>query len=417
MLQALRVRDFRLLWTARSIAALGTGLLDVAVPAHVYAVTGSVLATGLTLAFRHLPALLLGPFAGVIADRWDRPRIMITTDLMHAMAISAVLLARTPETIWLIYAASLGQGTAAAIFRPAAQAHTPAVVGVGPLLSAANALSAFTTGVVGLSAPPIGGLLFAASGINAVIGAAIAASLLSATAVARTTTRSRAHGPTQKVLADLVQGLRHLRQAAATRALLATNSVYLLANAALTALLIPFGVTHLGGSVQVGYLLSALGLGFLLGAPISRRLVDHFPARTIISLSQALVAGAFFLMFNASSLPVALTAAVLLGVPGVTVLIAIHTWLQRATPKELLGRVSSAFVTVEAAASMVGAFAGPAMSELISLPLALNAACAVTVLSALVTLCLMPRGSQVLQGTEGRRSPDPAQGQEHPHAS
>ncbi|WP_433412551.1 MFS transporter [Microtetraspora malaysiensis] len=392
MLQALRVRDFRLLWTARSIATLGTGLLDVAVPAHVYAVTGSALATGLSLAFRYLPALLLGPFAGVIADRWDRRRIMITTDLMHTMAISVVLLAETPESIWLIYVASIGQGTAAVIFRPAAQAHTPTVVGVGPLLTSANALGAFTTGVVGLSAPPIGGLLFATSGINTVIGAAIAASLLSATAIARTTTRSRAHGPAHNVLTDLIKGLRHLRQAAATRALLAANSAYLLANAALTALLIPFGVTRLGESVQVGYLLSALGLGFLLGAPISRRLVDHFTPRTIIALSQSLVAGAFFLMFNAASLPVALTAAVLLGVPGVTVLVAIQTWLQRATPKELLGRVSSAFVTVEAAASMAGAFAGPTLSELISLPLALNAACAVTLLSALLTLCLMPRG-------------------------
>ncbi|MFC7640627.1 hypothetical protein ACFQX6_06135 [Streptosporangium lutulentum] len=44
----------------------------VAVPAHVYAVTGSIFATGLTLAAEYLPVLLLGPFAGVLADRWDR---------------------------------------------------------------------------------------------------------------------------------------------------------------------------------------------------------------------------------------------------------------------------------------------------------------------------------------------------------
>ncbi|MEV4571571.1 MFS transporter [Nonomuraea sp. NPDC049419] len=387
----MRVRDLRLLWTARSIAALGTGLLDVAVPAHLYAVTGSVLATGLSLAFRYLSALLLGPFAGVVADRWDRPRIMITTDLVHAAAISAVLLARTPETIWLVYAAMLGQGAAAVIFRPAAQAHTPEVVGTGPLLSSANALAAVSTGVVGLGAPPIGGLVFAAAGIDVVIGAAMAASLLSATAIARTTTRSRAERSTQKVLADLAQGLRHLRQAPATRALLATNSAYLLANAALTALLIPFAVTRLGGSVQVGYLLSALGLGFLVGAPISRRLVDRLSPRTTLAVSQTFVAGAFFLMFNAATLPVALTAAVLLGIPGVTVMVATHTWLQRATPKKLLGRVSSAFVTVEAAANMAGALAGPALSTLTGLTPALNAACALAFVSALITLALMPR--------------------------
>ncbi|MEV4803087.1 hypothetical protein AB0K18_24020 [Nonomuraea sp. NPDC049421] len=96
-------------------------------------------------------------------------------------------------------------------------------------------------------------------------------------------------------------------------------------------------------------------------------------------------------MFNAATLPVALTAAVLLGIPGVTVVVATHTWLQRATPRQLLGRVSSAFVTVEAAANMAGALAGPALSTLTGLTPALNAACALAFVSALITLALMPR--------------------------
>ncbi len=194
------------------------------------------------------------------------------------------------------------------------------------------------------------------------------------------------------MLADLVHGLRHLRCAPTTRALLVTNSAFLLANAGLTALLVPFAVTRFGGSVQVGYLLSALGLGFLLGAPVSRPLIDRFPARTTLAVGQALVAGAFFLMFNATSLPVALTAAVLLGMPAVTVMVATHTWLQRATPKPLLGRVSAAFLTVEAAANMAGALAAPVMSAWTGLAPALNAACALTLLSALLTVCLMTRG-------------------------
>ncbi|SEH01285.1 Transmembrane secretion effector [Nonomuraea solani] len=138
MWQALRVRDFRYLWVARAVAGLGMSLLVVAIPAQVYAVTGSVLATGVTLAFEHLPSLLLGPYAGVLADRWDRRRLMIATDLVYAAAISVVLFARTPETIWLVYLAALGQGTATVLFRPAAQAHIPAVVGIGPMLTSAG---------------------------------------------------------------------------------------------------------------------------------------------------------------------------------------------------------------------------------------------------------------------------------------
>ncbi|GAA3550009.1 MFS transporter [Nonomuraea rosea] len=401
MVSALKVRDFRLLWGARAIAGLGTSLLVVAVPAHVYAVTGSALATGVTLAFEYLPSLLLGPFAGVPADRWDRRRLMIATDLLHALAISVALLARTPDTIWLVYAAVLGQGTAGVLFRPAAAAHTPSVVGTGPALTSANSLGAVTTGVVGLSGPPLGGLLFATSGIDGAVAASVTASLLSAAAISRIAKRPRdtapAEGPAaaaaRRVLADIGDGLRHVRRAAVTRALLATNSLYLLANAALTALLVPFAVTHLGGSVQVGYLLSALGLGFLVGAPISRRIVDRFATRPALATGQALVAGAFALLFNSSSLPLALAAAVLLGLPGVTVLVAVQTRMQRATPEGLLGRVSSVFLTAEAAATMIGALAGPAVSELSGLPVALNAACALTLLSALLTLWLLPKGA------------------------
>ncbi|MEU6717901.1 MFS transporter [Nonomuraea sp. NPDC046802] len=400
MIEALRVRDFRLLWTARAVATFGTGLLIVAVPAHVYAVTGSVLATGVTLAFEYLPALALGPFAGVVADRWDRRRLMVATDLLHALAVCVALAARTPETIWLIYLAVLGQGCAAVLFRPAAQAHTRAAVGDGPALTSANTLNAVTTGVVALAAPPAGGLVFALLGIEAVVGAAVGASLVSAACIARmSSVRVRDRGLPQHVLADLRDGLGHLRRTAVARGLLVANGVYLLANSALTALLVPFGVTRLGGSLQVGYLLSALGLGYLIGAPISRWVAGRFSVRTAVAAGQVLVAAAFALMFNAGSLPVALVAAVLLGVPGVSVLVAVQTWLQRNTPEELLGRVSAAFLTVEAAVTLAGALAGPALSEFSGLPVALNTACAVTLLSALITFWLVPPRAATVERT------------------
>jgi hypothetical protein len=69
MLGALRIRDFRLLWSARLVSLLGPWLLVIAIPAHVFTLTGSVAATGLTVAAEFLPVALLAPVAGVIADR------------------------------------------------------------------------------------------------------------------------------------------------------------------------------------------------------------------------------------------------------------------------------------------------------------------------------------------------------------
>ena len=88
MLEALRIRDFRLLWGAGVISSLGSWLLVLAIPAHVYLVTRSLAATGLTVAADYLPMLLLGPVAGVLADRWDRRRLMLATDVFRAAAVA-----------------------------------------------------------------------------------------------------------------------------------------------------------------------------------------------------------------------------------------------------------------------------------------------------------------------------------------
>ncbi|WP_406315588.1 MFS transporter [Streptosporangium sp. NBC_01639] len=398
MLEALRIRDFRLLWAARLVSTFGTWLLVVAVPAHVYALTGSVLATGSTLAAEYLPMLLAGPFAGVLADRWDRRRLMIVTDLIRAAVIALVLLARTPETLWIVYLALIGESLATVLFNPAAQAHTPSVVGRGPLLTGANALNALTGGVVGLVAAPLGGLLFATSGIGAVIAVDIASYLASAVAIAFTRPRpreQRAPGPERRVLRELHEGLDSVRRSPVLRGLIAAGGGYFFANAALTALLVPFGMARLGGSTQVGYLLSALGSGYLLGAPLSRWIVERVAPRTAIGAGQALVGVGFLVMFNAASLPVILAATALTGIPGVTVAVAFQTWRQRATPEPFLGRVTAAFLAAEAAVTLAGSFAGPVLSEMASLSVALNAACAAVVVAAAAAFWLMPGPSPV----------------------
>src|SRR5215475_2039005 len=105
MLQALRVPDFRLLWGGGQVSSLGSWLLVLAVPAHILAATGSLRATGLALAAEYLPRLALGPVAGAVADRWDRRRLMIGTNLGCAAAVALMLLGTSPGRYWVLYAA------------------------------------------------------------------------------------------------------------------------------------------------------------------------------------------------------------------------------------------------------------------------------------------------------------------------
>src|SRR5207248_2781827 len=189
MRQAMGIPDFRLLWAGRFVSSLGSWLLVIAVPAHVLQLTGSTMATGLTLAAEYLPSVLLGPIAGVLVDRWDRRRLMLATDLARAVAIASLVFASTPDTVWLNYLALIGESTGTVLFRPAAQAHTPVVVGTGPLLSGANACNALTDGTVRLIGGPLGAVLLSTAGFTALVWLDVASYLISAVAIGATARR------------------------------------------------------------------------------------------------------------------------------------------------------------------------------------------------------------------------------------
>src|SRR5271155_4254677 len=186
MFQALRIRDFRLLWGGSVISALGTWLLVLAIPAHVLLVTGSLRDTGLTLAAQSLPVLILGPVAGVLTDRWDRRRLMIATSLFRAGAVAMMLLGTAPGRYWVLYAALIAESGAGVLYIPAWQARTPAMVGTGTLLSSANSLNALAGGAVRLIGGPLGGVLLTAFGVRWLIVADALSYLASAAAHALT---------------------------------------------------------------------------------------------------------------------------------------------------------------------------------------------------------------------------------------
>ncbi|MGW4110502.1 MFS transporter [Actinosynnema sp. NPDC004786] len=381
MLSALRVGDFRLLWAARSISVFGPWLLVVAVPAHVFGLTGSVMAAGAALAAEFLPAVLFGPVAGVLADRWDRRRLMVAADVLRAVAVASLLLARDPGDLWLVYVALLVESAGTVVFRPAAQAHTPVVVGTGTALSGANALNSLTDGVARLVGAPLGGALLGLVGFQVLVLADVVSYLLSAVLVALTSQRPReagAHGEGRA----WAEGVAFLRSDRTASALLVISSVFLAANASLSALLVPFGMTVLGGTGPVGLVMSGLGVGFLLGAPVTRVLVDRVRVGPLLAGALVVTAAGFALLFGSRSLTSALPAAGLIGLAGSAVLVVTQTALQRVTPTAVLGRVGAVLFTGEAVATFAGALAGPALAELTSTRTAAYVACAVTVAAA-----------------------------------
>ena len=366
MFQALAVRDFRLLWSANLVSGLGSWLLVVAAPAHVLSSTGSLLATGLVVAAEYLPFLLLGPVSGVLVDRVDRRTLLIGTDVARAGAVALMFAA--DQAPWIVHVAVLAESVATVVFVPAMQAHVPSIVGTAGTLSSANALQAVVTGTVRLVGGPLGAALLVVVGFPALVGIDVATYVVSALAIAMTRAPGRPGAPGERP--SFRAGLRVLRAHPVVAALLPATGVFLVANAALSALLVPLGVQRLGGSTAVGAVLSALGVGFLAGAPLMRVLVDRVPVRVVLAGAQAGTAVGFVLLVNASWLPQALAAAIVIGTAGSVVVGAPRTFMQRVVPGSALGRVGA---------------------ELTGLGVAANAAVVLAAAGAVLTVLVVPR--------------------------
>jgi MFS family permease len=396
MFHALRVRDFRLLWSGDLISSLGSWMLILAIPAHVLLVTGSLRASGLTLAAQYAPMLVLGPVAGICADRWDRRRLQIAADLVRAGAVAAMLAGLSPGRLWIVFVALVTESSAGVLYAPASQARTPDIVGTGPLLASANSLYAATDGVVRLIGGPLGAVLLVSIGIRWLIVADVVSYLVSAGAIALTSRADAASGHAREqatiaaLVHDLTDGLRALRDDRLASALLPVTVIFLAANASLSAVLIPFGVRRLGGAPHTGLLLSCLGAGFLAGAPILRALVDRVRPRILLPVTLTGTAAGYFALFTAGGLTVALPAAVLIGMFGSMSEIIPLTAVQRAVAGAVLGRVCAVFMTCEAAATLIGSAAGPFLAQAAQFSGLAAVASAATVCAAALALFGLP---------------------------
>jgi MFS family permease len=389
-------RSFRLVLAAGTISNLGSMLLVVAVPFQVFQLTGSTLATGLTLAVEALPAMLIGPCAGVLVDRWSRRTTMVVADVCSAAGVALMLLGTAPDRIGFIYLGLLAENVAVVFFRPAARAIIPTVVGTGTDLAAANSLSAFAGGVVRLVGPPLGTLALSVGGLGLVVGFDVASYLASAAMIATgilapAARPVRGRSGVRQIPAELRDGMRHLAGTPLLRGLLITSWVYWTANAALTALLVPFVVKRLGSPGQdLGYLVAGLGIGYLLGSAVSRPLITRYPTRPILVAGYAAVGACFLALFNAPTLVAATAATALAGIPGAVVMAATQHRLQAATPEAILGRVGAAFYASDATAAVTGGLLAPVLTAAAGLPGGLDILSATVLATAAAAVILLP---------------------------
>ncbi len=210
---SLRHRDFRWLWSAQLISLTGSQMQAAAIDWHVYLLTRSPLALGMVGLSRVIPIVSLSLLGGVVADRYDRKRVMLATQLtMTAVAaVLGVLTLTHHETLFTLYLLTGMTSAAGSFDNPARQALVPRLVPRDDLPGAlAMNLTMFHAGMIG--GPALAGVLIAAAGEGtrglSWIYLANAASFL---AVVATLLTMRASGKVERTAEAVESPLRSLR--------------------------------------------------------------------------------------------------------------------------------------------------------------------------------------------------------------
>lgn len=158
-------RDFTLLAVGQFTSMIGDSIHQVALIWWLYNVTGSPSTTGLLTMAAMIPALILGPYMGVLADKMDRRRIVFMMDFCRAAVIGTVALLAFYDRleIWHMVLSSILISIISSLFNPAATAMIPKLVGLDNLQRAHSVTQALS-GMVGIFGPVLGGLLVSSFG-------------------------------------------------------------------------------------------------------------------------------------------------------------------------------------------------------------------------------------------------------------
>src|SRR5947209_9208725 len=98
-----RNRNYRYTWSGQVVSEIGDHFNNIAVFSLVLATTKSGLVVSGVMLSRAVPAMLVGPLAGVVLDRLDRKRVMITSDLVRAVVAACFILTVGRSDTWLLY--------------------------------------------------------------------------------------------------------------------------------------------------------------------------------------------------------------------------------------------------------------------------------------------------------------------------
>jgi MFS family permease len=364
-------RELRRVELAFAGSELGKWLYLIALAVFAYD-EGGAAAVGLVALIRTVPSAVGAPFTALLADRYDRARVMLAATVARVLTMAAAAAVAFFDARAALVSVLVGVVTlASTAFRPAQAAALPGLARTPEELTAANLAASTIATIAGFVGPAAGGLMLAITSVEVVFLITAAVFLWAALLVGRVHAPAPAEAPTSSGLAIIREagaGFAAIAGDRDVRLLMGLYCAQALVGGAFNVLVVVSALELLDlGEAGVGWLNAAFGVGGVLGALVAlallarRRLASDFMFGIVLwGLPLALI-GVW---------PEPAVALLLLGLVGVgetLVEVAGPTLLQRSVPDRVLARVFGALESLIITAIGVGGILTPLLIELLGI--------------------------------------------------
>ena len=372
ILRAFKHRNYRLFFSGQGISLIGTWMQQIALGWLVYRLTDSAFLLGLVSFSSQIPTFLLASFAGVLADRYDKHKIIIITQIMAMIQASMLAILTLTDSIhvWHVISLAVFIGVINAFDMPTRQTFIIDLVEDKNDLPNAIALNSSMFNAARLIGPTVAGILISLFGegicflINAISYIAVISALLSMRIKPSIKELKK-----EKVLKGLKEGIKYAYNFIPIRTLLILIGIANLAGMPYTVLMPVFAKDILHGDANtLGYLLGAVGVGAFVGAMYLASRKSVIGLGKWISIAGAIFSIGLILFSFSTSLLFSLPLMVLAGFGMMMTMASSNTLIHTLVDDDKRGRIMSLYVMAFMGTAPFGSLIAGALSNEIGAP-------------------------------------------------
>ena len=350
--------NLRRLWFTQLFSSSGESLAQIAMPLLVYELTGSARMVGLMALVLILPRVVLAPITGLLADRLDRRRLMIGSDVLRLVLAGLVPLT---TNLWQLAILAVAISVGNAVGRPAELAAVPSVAGPHRLVAALS-LVQVSNGIIRIAIPAAGAGIIAAVGPGPVFwiqAGCFAGSLLALRRLHiphEGSFSGEQPGLLQSARREMWLGLRMIRTIPIVRGVTMSEAIFQIATSAMTVagLIYTQETLDLGDAASASFALMTtfLAAGAVLGAVVARHIEQRIGRSSMMALGYL---GPFFLAIAVfqPGMPVIYAAWFVFGFLDALAVISFQAYLAEAVPASERGRMYAAWGAVVSLAAAI----------------------------------------------------------------